>query len=490
MSVPIIIICYNNYKYVQNTLAQIQKINPKYYDNTIILNNASTCLDTIEFLKNTDVTIIENANNGPWVSSTLNAHIYDALPDKYVLTDPDLQFNENLPTNFIEILSELSDKYRAGKVGFALDISDYDEMYQYAYYNGKTIYEWEHAFWENRIDDPNYELYVGSIDTTFALVNKEFTEPHFNVRVAGDFVTKHLPWYKCNGNKCNGNKCNGNKCNGNKCNGNKCNGNKCNGNKCNGNKCNPVYNVFENYEICKKTTGISTIKGLIMTYIEENYIKVVKNNELFLIENTENNPNLSFWRDIYSNWEHETFSIFDKYLQKDKVFIDIGGWIGTTAMYGSRKSKHVYSVEADNNSFEDMQTNLQTNCLQNYTLIHNAIFNVDNIRIKIGKNKFLSNSKMNDSDDFYFSETISLPRIIQKYQIEPDNISLIKVDIEGGEENILNDLIHIHKTHNVPLYISFHYSWWNDKNLDRFELTQDEKNAIIANPFISLLFDA
>jgi FkbM family methyltransferase len=451
---------------VQNTLAQIQKINPKYYDNTIILNNASTCLDTIEFLKNTDVTIIENANNGPWVSSTLNAHIYDALPDKYVLTDPDLQFNENLPTNFIEILSELSDKYRAGKVGFALDISDYDEMYQYAYYNGKTIYEWEHAFWENRIDDPNYELYVGSIDTTFALVNKEFTEPHFNVRVGGDFVAKHLPWYKCNGNKCN-----------------------------------PVYNVFENYEICKKTTGISTIKGLIMTYIEENYIKVVKNNELFLIENTENNPNLSFWRDIYSNWEHETFSIFDKYLQKDKVFIDIGGWIGTTAMYGSRKSKHVYSVEADNNSFEDMQTNLQTNCLQNYTLINNAIFNADNIQIKFGKNKFLSNSKMNDStsqiytdgdnsDDFYFSETISLPRIIQKYQIEPDNISLIKVDIEGGEENILNDLIHIHKTHNVPLYIRFHYSWWNDKNLDRFELTQDEKNAIIANPFISLLFDA
>jgi FkbM family methyltransferase len=363
-------------------------------------------------------------------------------------------------------MSELSDKYKAGKVGFALDISDYDEMYQYAYYNGKTIYEWEIAFWENKIYDPKYELYAGSIDTTFALVNKEFTEPHFNVRVAGDFVAKHLPWYKCNGNKCN-----------------------------------LVYNVFENYESCNKTTGLSTIKGLIITYIEENYIKVVKNNELFLIENTENNPNLPFWRDIYSNWEHETFSTFDKYLQKDKVFIDIGGWIGTTAMYGSRKSKHVYSVEADNKSIADMQTNLQTNCVQNYTLIHNAIFNVDNIQIKFGKNKFLSNSKMNDStsqiytdgdnsDDFYFSETISLPSIIQKYQIEPDNISLIKVDIEGGEENILNDLFHIHKTHNVPLYISFHHSWWNDKNLDRFELTQDAKNAIIANPFISLLFDA
>ena len=31
-------------------------------------------------------------------------------------------------------------------------------------------------------------------------------------------------------------------------------------------------------------------------------------------------------------------------------------------MYGSRKSKHVYTVEADNKSFNDMMINLKTNC--------------------------------------------------------------------------------------------------------------------------------
>jgi GT2 family glycosyltransferase len=52
MNIPIVIICYNNYKYVQNTLDQIRKINIEYYKNVIILNNSSTCIDTINFLKN------------------------------------------------------------------------------------------------------------------------------------------------------------------------------------------------------------------------------------------------------------------------------------------------------------------------------------------------------------------------------------------------------------------------------------------------------
>ena len=65
MDFPILVICYNNYKYVQNTLAQILKINKNYYNQIIIINNGSTCFDTIEFLKNIDVPIIQNDNNGP-----------------------------------------------------------------------------------------------------------------------------------------------------------------------------------------------------------------------------------------------------------------------------------------------------------------------------------------------------------------------------------------------------------------------------------------
>jgi len=79
--------------------------------------------------------------------------------------------------------------------------------------------------------------------------------------------------------------------------------------------------------------------------------------------------------------------------------------------------------------------------------------------------------------------------IIENYQIDVSEISLIKVDIAGGEEHILNDLLGICYKYNIAIYVSFHYTWWDDKNLDRFPLLSvDDKNKIISNPFTSILF--
>jgi FkbM family methyltransferase len=244
---------------------------------------------------------------------------------------------------------------------------------------------------------------------------------------------------------------------------------------------------------------ISTISNMIKSYTENKYLKIQKNDELFLIEKDEGNPNLPFWENIYSQWESETFHVFDRCLSKNKIFIDIGGWIGTTTMYGSRKSKHVYSIEADNNSFRDMSANLKKNCINNYTLVNKAIFNKDNVEIKFGKNIHLENSKMNDStshiygddtvsSEYYITETITIGSLLETYNINVSEISLIKVDIEGGEENILDELFDIHVKYGVSLYVSFHYSWWKDKNLDRFAFLSSHKNEILAYPFTSILF--
>ena len=463
MNIPIIIICYNNSHYVKNTLSQILKINKEYYKNIQILNNASTCLTTINFLNSCDVKVIHNSSNiGPWINNWKNKWVYDNLPEKFILTDPDLKLNENIPNNFIEIFSELSDKYQTSKIGFSLDISDFDKMYKTLNYSntGKTIYDWESQFYQNKINDDIYELYDASIDTTFCLVNKKYEYNDYNVRIAGNFTAKHLPWYIEN----------------------------------------EIYNIYENYKRSINANTISSISKTIKEDIENNCLKIYKNNEMFFIKNNECNQNLSFWKNTYSIWETETFEIFDKHLSQDKIFIDIGGWIGTTAMYGSRKSKHVYSIEADNQSCHDLMINLKSNCVENYTVINKAIFNVDNLKIMFGKNVHLSNSKLNDStshiydnvviqNDCYLVKTITLEKIIQTYQINIPEISLIKVDIEGGEENILNDLFDMRIKHNISLYIRFHYSWWKDKNLDRFVfLSENVKNRIIHYPFISIFF--
>jgi len=127
----------------------------------------------------------------------------DTLPDVYLLSDPDLELNKNLPDNFVEILYELSKKYETYKVGFALDISDHENFIDCPNYNsGLNIYTWESRFWHNKIEDEKYEIYNAPIDTTFCLVNEknfDLNKPHDYhnaIRLAGDFTTKHLPWYK------------------------------------------------------------------------------------------------------------------------------------------------------------------------------------------------------------------------------------------------------------------------------------------------------
>ena len=471
-SVPILIISYNNYKYVQNTINQILKINPSYQTDIIIIDNNSTDYETKLYLTKINVNVYYNTiniNPPPQITPNINEHLYNQLPEKFILTDPDLEFNINLPNNFIEQLIKLSDKYETYKIGFALRIDDYNLMYDNIYFKNKTIYEWENQFWNIKIDNPDYILYDALIDTTFSLHNKKYINNNYNIRIGGEFVCRHLPWYKYEYD---------------------------------------ILTIYEKYQLYLKQTKISTISTIVLSYINNNFVMIKKNNECFFIENNISDQNLRFWIDIFNNWEKETFDTFDKYLDPNKIFIDIGGWIGTTCIYASLKSSHVYVIEADKLSFNDLIKNSLINS-KNITSINKAIFHTSNQDIIFGKNNFLNESKLNDStshiylsnnnvnskiylnsEQYYIIKTITINDIIEQYKINLLEISLIKVDIEGGEEYILNDLYQLYLLYKIPLYISFHYTWWNDMNLDRFTfLSNDNKILIKQNPFITILFN-
>jgi hypothetical protein len=428
--IPIVIICYNNYRYVENTLSQILRINKEYYNNIIILNNASTCEDTIGYLKKlgsggsgAGVAIINNIGNfGPWIAADNNNHIYDILPDKFVLTDPDLKLNANIPSNFIDILATLSDKYKTTKIGLALDITDCDQFYPTAEYMANlSIYDWEKRFWKNKIDDPDYELYQADIDTTFCLINKRnlYSTAGIQIRVAGDFTAKHIPWYIDN----------------------------------------EIYNMYDNYAACINTTHISTIARIVKPYVEKNYLQVRKKDQLFLIKTDSDPLSLSFWRDTYNGWEIEMFEVFDKYLTKDTVFVDIGKRITPTSLYAARKSKRVFGIEYGNDSSEANAASadiMKDNC-SNYTHIasplpHSLLETLETI-LKDGSAALAASSA--------------------------SSASFIRVDIDGKEEDILSDLYDIHIKYGAILFINFNYSKWNDKDIDRFPFLSLRATEII-----------
>ena len=418
--VPIVIICYNNYIYLNNMITQLLEINPDFINNILIMNNMSTCNKTIEYLKNTKCKVINNNYNHPRIWQDTNKDIYDNLPDIFITTDPDLEINKNLPSNFIEILTELSETYSSGKVGFAIEINDNENIYDYdSYMNniGLTIFNHEIQFWQNRIQNESYELYNAWIDTTFCLYNKKYQSDNFYsaIRVAGNFTCKHLPWYKDS----------------------------------------KLFNIYENYSLYTKVDPlVSSIARFVFRHVDENYSKIYKNQELFLIDNNDYNSNISYFNENKN--KDSNYQIFDKYLDKNKIIINFDNEIGLNGMYFSRKSKHVYSIETNFELDEIIKKNYKNNCESNYTFL------VD----------------------------LNITNIIHNNNINPNEISLINVNLNGREEDILCDLYEFHERANVPLYITFNLNNWNDKNLDRFEfLTEEKKNTIISKLNVSLLFE-
>jgi hypothetical protein len=57
------------------------------------------------------------------------------------------------------------------------------------------------------------------------------------------------------------------------------------------------------------------------------------------------------------------------------------------------------------------------------------------------------------------------------------------VDIEGGEEAILEELFKYAKRYRWKLLVSFHYDWWVDKNIDRYSEVFSELQIVRAVPF-------
>lgn len=466
--IPIIIVCYNNWKYVNNMVKQIEEINPRYVRDLMIINNSSTDYDTITYLKRQPYPVLTRPNIGPWIHPNNNADIYDKLPNKFILTDPDLQLNKEIPKNFIEHLLAISDRYKLCKVGFAMSLENYEtKMFHGIYYKSYNLYESELYHWSNKVDDPLYDLYDGDIDTTFALMDKRYNGGRC-YRVGGNFTCYHLPWYTDD----------------------------------------TVYTVYERWKLLS-TSETSTINRLFVPYIKQNYYVVNKNDINLLIPYVEdpfdpslnksknNDPNLEFWINEFPKWKQNTYKIFDQTLSSDKMMIDIGGWIGATCIYGSRKSKHVYVVEADPQSVKDLKLHCKINC-SNVTVIDKLIYHQDDVEMDVSRNRFKRSGKWKDSTNQILTDvnrsikmkTVTIDHIIYQYNIDLSQISLINVNIGGDEQFLLDRFYHLKVQHpHIHLYISFHYDRWDNEDLSSYKLlSEKDRKMIIDDPSCSILF--
>jgi hypothetical protein len=217
---------------------------------------------------------------------------------------------------------------------------------------------------------------------------------------------------------------------------------------------------YQRYMMYNDANDSSSIKCFEMQYIKDCNIKIInKNKEVFLID--ENNYNKeNFWSEIFTNWELDLFYILDKYLNNEKQFLNVGasGYDnGLVSLYSSRYSNYVVTLEM--------------NCDNEYISNLSNLFklNYSDVNIDI-ENNFMA-----------------LNKITEKYNLH--NISIINMNLNGLEENVLKEYYDYCKSKKIPLLVKFNYNKWEDKNLTRFLfLNSYQREKIFNHPECYLLF--
>jgi FkbM family methyltransferase len=176
-----------------------------------------------------------------------------------------------------------------------------------------------------------------------------------------------------------------------------------------------------------------------------------------------NDNNLNFWNKVENNkWEKDTFSIFDRFLNEDTVYFDIGAWIGPTVLYAAQLSKSAFAFEPDPVAFNVLKTNLGLNentpWYKKLTLCNKAV-SVEKGFIYIGSKSSggdsLSSSLFDNNDTKWKVETLTIPELISTNNLKNESL-FFKIDIEGGEYELVPALNTIFSTHNSLLFLSFH----------------------------------
>jgi FkbM family methyltransferase len=184
-----------------------------------------------------------------------------------------------------------------------------------------------------------------------------------------------------------------------------------------------------------------------------------------------------FWRKAAAgNWEPETFRVLSQYLDKRHDYLDIGAWIGPTALYGARKAHHVWCFEPDPTAFRALAWNIELNGMTNVSAFPVAIsqgFGVARMASFGGERGDSMTSLLNAGGAAGIDAmTIGWEAFVGAVDLSA--VSLVKMDIEGAEFDVLPTMIPWLKAQRPALYLSTHAPFLDaDTRAERMRVLAD-----------------
>jgi len=170
-----------------------------------------------------------------------------------------------------------------------------------------------------------------------------------------------------------------------------------------------------------------------------------------------------FWKRVNRGvWEPETFKSFDTYVTKDTLVVDFGAWIGPTALYSVQSAGACVAMEPDRVAFEELQRNVALNqdapWAARLTLSDKGI-HPSGQPITISGSKdggdSMTTALLQTPGASWTIETERLQDVIARHRGTLKHV-LVKMDIEGGEYDLVPDIAELLADPDITFMISVH----------------------------------
>lgn len=193
-----------------------------------------------------------------------------------------------------------------------------------------------------------------------------------------------------------------------------------------------------------------------------------------------------FWSEFVGDWEPQTWDFYRSFSINNCTVIDIGSWIGPTALIAVLNgASKVILVEANPITINELRTTkyFDPELDTKWDLIEGCVSDRDGI-IKFGSTTGELSSTSASSDRGSGSNVFSL-RYEKIMKCAPDP-SIIKIDIEGTEIKILEDIINLSPTC-AAIWLSWHPPLWQNMPLTYQRLKDLFEDHFVLNSSLELI---
>jgi FkbM family methyltransferase len=168
----------------------------------------------------------------------------------------------------------------------------------------------------------------------------------------------------------------------------------------------------------------------------------------------------AYWQGVAGgHWEPATFRIFERFIDREHCYIDMGAYVGVTLLYGCQIARRAYGIEPDPIAFAELQHNVAANrpLTDNVELLEACIAPRSGT-VAFGNcgegGDSVSSLLFADRRTHWMVKALSFEDFVSQHGISDCNF--IKMDIEGGEYTLLPSMRRYLRTHRPTLHLSLH----------------------------------